>query len=134
MKPVGFVLLRQNDSHVSIQKRSAIMKTLLLTLSLLTCVAFDSRAAEKAALSKPNIIFFLIDDWGWTDAGCCGSKFYETPNIDRLAREGMRFTQGYSACTVCSPTRASLKHKSSSNTGIHRKTSHPPCERNQRTA
>lgn len=56
----------------------------------------------------PNVIFILVDDLGWTDLGCQGSKFYETPNIDRLAREGMRFTQAYSACTVCSPTRASL--------------------------
>ena len=84
------------------------MKTLLLTLACLTCVAFGARATEKTAPAKPNVIFFLIDDWGWTDAACCGSKFYETPNMDRLAREGMRFTQGYAACTVCSPTRAAV--------------------------
>lgn len=60
------------------------------------------------AATKPNIIFILTDDLGWTDLGCQGSKFYETPNLDRLAREGMRFTQAYSACTVCSPTRAAL--------------------------
>lgn len=63
-------------------------------------------AAQPA--QPPNIIFILVDDLGWTDLGCQGSKFYETPNIDRLAREGMRFTQAYSACTVCSPTRAAL--------------------------
>jgi arylsulfatase A-like enzyme len=50
----------------------------------------------------------LADDWGWTDAGCQGSDLYQTPNIDRLARDGMRFTNGYAACTVCSPTRAAL--------------------------
>lgn len=53
-------------------------------------------------------MLILIDDMGWTDLGCYGSKYYETPHIDQLAREGMRFTQAYSACTVCSPTRAAL--------------------------
>ena len=57
---------------------------------------------------QPNILFILMDDMGWRDLGCTGSAFYETPNIDRLAREGMMFTQGYAACPVCSPTRASL--------------------------
>jgi hypothetical protein len=59
------------------------------------------------AEQKPyNFIFILVDDWGWTDGGCFGSDTYETPNIDRLAAEGMKFTSGYAACTVCSPTRA----------------------------
>lgn len=57
---------------------------------------------------KPNVVFFLVDDLGWTDVGCYGSKFYETPNIDRLAKEGVRFTNAYAACHVCSPTRASI--------------------------
>jgi arylsulfatase A-like enzyme len=57
---------------------------------------------------KPNIIFILIDDMGWRDLVCTGSDFYETPNIDRLAREGMQFTNAYAACPVCSPTRASI--------------------------
>jgi arylsulfatase A-like enzyme len=57
---------------------------------------------------KPNFVLILIDDLGWMDAGCYGSKFYETPNIDRLAAEGMRFTDGYAACAVCSPTRAAV--------------------------
>jgi arylsulfatase A len=58
--------------------------------------------------AKPNFVLILADDLGWTDLACYGSKLYETPNIDRLARDGMRFTQNYSACTVCSPTRAAL--------------------------
>ncbi len=58
--------------------------------------------------AKPNIIFFLVDDLGWRDVGCYGSSFYETPEIDRLATEGIRFTQAYAACHVCSPTRASI--------------------------
>ena len=56
----------------------------------------------------PNIIFILIDDMGWKDLKCYGSEFYETPNIDSLASEGMRFTDAYAACPVCSPTRASI--------------------------
>ena len=56
----------------------------------------------------PNILFIMADDLGWRDLGCYGSPFYETPNIDRLAREGMRFTDAYAACPVCSPTRASV--------------------------
>ena len=67
-------------------------------------------AAPALAAAPPpfNFIFILVDDLGATDLGCQGSSFYETPNIDRLAREGMRFTQAYSACTVCSPTRAAV--------------------------
>ena len=72
----------------------------LLPLLLLVVAA---RAADK-----PNIIIFLIDDLGATDLGCFGSKFYETPNIDRLAKDGCRFTKTYSACTVCSPTRSAM--------------------------
>ena len=58
--------------------------------------------------SKPNIVFFLADDLGWTGLRCFGSDFYETPNLDRLAEEGIKFTDAYAACTVCSPTRASI--------------------------
>ena len=59
-------------------------------------------------MKRPNILFILIDDMGWRDTGCYGSPFYETPNVDRLAGEGMRFTDAYAACPVCSPTRASI--------------------------
>ncbi len=55
-----------------------------------------------------NVVFFLADDLGWRDLGCYGSQFYETPNIDALAASGVRFTQAYAACPVCSPTRASI--------------------------
>ena len=61
-----------------------------------------------AADKPPNIVFFLVDDMGWRDVGCFGSTFYETPNIDRFAKQGVRFTNAYAACHVCSPTRASL--------------------------
>lgn len=57
---------------------------------------------------RPSIVLILIDDLGWTDLACLGSEFYETPNLDRLCAEGLRFTDAYAACPVCSPTRASL--------------------------
>jgi uncharacterized sulfatase len=57
---------------------------------------------------KPNFLFILADDFGWSQLGCYDSNFYETPNINRLANEGMRFTGAYAACPVCSPTRASI--------------------------
>ena len=55
-----------------------------------------------------NFVIILVDDLGWTDLGCFGSRYYETPNVDRLASQGMRFTNAYAACAVCSPTRASV--------------------------
>ena len=72
------------------------------------CRAFFPAAHAAEASPKPNVVLILADDLGWTDLACYGSELYETPNIDRLARDGMKFTQNYSACTVCSPTRAAL--------------------------
>ncbi len=77
------------------------MRSLLL---LLVCLSAVVHAADR----PPNIIFMLIDDMGWTDLSCYGSKYYQTPHIDQLAKDGMRFTQAYSACTVCSPTRSAI--------------------------
>lgn len=73
----------------------------LFALALATAPAF---AAER----PPNVVLFLVDDLGWRDLGCYGSRFYETPQIDAFAREGVRFTQAYAACHVCSPTRAAI--------------------------
>lgn len=65
-------------------------------------------AVHLAAEDRPNIVFFLADDLGQRDLGVYGSTFHETPNLDRLAAEGMLFTEAYAACPVCSPTRASV--------------------------
>ena len=73
--------------------------------ALMACVLAGSTARAAQPL---NVVLILADDLGWTDLACYGSKLYETPNIDGLARDGLRFTQAYSACTVCSPTRAAL--------------------------
>src|SRR5436305_263007 len=65
-------------------------------------------SASATATDHPNVILIVIDDMGWADLSCYGSKFHKTPNIDRLAAGGVRFTQGYAACPVCSPTRAAI--------------------------
>ena len=67
-----------------------------------------ARAAAAEDSPLPNFVLILADDFGWHQLGCYGSTFYESPNIDRLADQGMRFTSAYAACPVCSPTRASI--------------------------
>lgn len=57
---------------------------------------------------RVNLVLFLIDDLGWKDLGCYGSDYYHTPSVDKLAAQGVRFTNAYSACAVCSPTRAAI--------------------------
>jgi arylsulfatase A-like enzyme len=64
--------------------------------------------AHTASARQPNVVFILADDLGYTDVACYGSKYYETPNIDRMAQEGVRFTQGYTCGPNCQPTRAAL--------------------------
>ncbi len=67
-----------------------------------------ARGAEAAGDRRPNIIFILGDDLGWAELGCYGNSFNETPNLDRLAKQGVRFTDAYAAAPVCSPYRAAL--------------------------
>lgn len=74
---------------------------------------FPAGAAEKSATRPPNIIFIMADDLGYGHLGCYGQEHIKTPHIDRLAREGMRFTQTYSGCAVCAPCRSVLM------TGLH---------------
>jgi len=81
------------------------MKNILLNFCLSLLVVGYASAAEN---KKPNFVFILMDDMGWTDLSCYGSKFYQSPNIDKLASQGMKFTEAYAACPVCSPTRASI--------------------------
>lgn len=79
-----------------------MMRPFLSSLLVLLLTTFAVRAG------KPNVIFILADDLGWTDLSCQGSKYYKTPNIDRLAAGGLRFTSGYSCGPNCQPTRAAL--------------------------
>lgn len=73
-----------------------------------TALGVGTAADPSIGAKPPHVVFFLVDDLGWADLGCYGSAFYETPHIDRLAATGMRFTQAYTAGSVCSPTRASI--------------------------
>lgn len=77
----------------------------LVAAAFVLIVAGQLHAQENRPL---NFVLILVDDLGWRDLGCQGSPFYETPNIDRLAAQGMRFTDAYAACAVCSPTRAAV--------------------------
>ncbi len=80
------------------------MKRFLISLCLFLSFYSFSNQSEL----KPNIVFILIDDLGYTDVGFMGSKYYETPNIDRLAKNGMIFTSAYANAANCAPTRACL--------------------------
>jgi arylsulfatase A-like enzyme len=82
----------------------------ILAPLFLGIVTFDGEECSAASVAprKPNFLFILVDDLGYRDLGCYGSTFYETPNVDQLAREGARFTHAYAASPVCSPSRASL--------------------------
>lgn len=82
-----------------------MVRFLLVSLSLM---AILGPANSSCAAGRPHIVFFLVDDLGWSDLGCYGSTYHETPNIDAFCRSGMKFTQAYTAASICSPTRASL--------------------------
>ena len=77
------------------------------------CLTYQSAAAQKNEAaganrpdrSRPNIIFILVDDMGYADLGCMGSRDIRTPNVDRLAKEGLRLTNFYANAPVCTPTR-----------------------------
>lgn len=83
-----------------------LLAALIVALAAVQFGAAHTRAAEPA--QRPNIVYILADDLGYSDVGCYGSKYYETPNIDRLAAEGLRFTDGYNCGPNCQPTRAAL--------------------------
>ncbi|WP_149304669.1 sulfatase [Pareuzebyella sediminis] len=78
----------------------------VLCLGIQGCKNNESEKSDR--YKKPNIVFILVDDLGLHDLSVTGSTFYETPNVDRIAKEGMIFTQGYAASRVCSPSRASI--------------------------
>jgi hypothetical protein len=93
----------EKNAISGLNKKSSIMNATLrisafLNLGLLPLFALS----QPIEVSKPNILFILADDLGYTDLSCMGSKYYETPNIDQIARNGMVFTNGYAACQVCS--------------------------------
>ena len=78
-------------------------KYMVILVTAFTCLSFACKRIEP-----PNVVFILVDDLGWTDLGCYGSTFYDTPNLDQLASQSIRFTDAYAASPVCSPTRAAI--------------------------
>ncbi len=87
--------------------------TFIFALMLVSSLTFSSaiNASSPVAVTvkkQPNIVFLLIDDWGWQDVGFMGSSYYDTPNMDALAKQSIRFNHGYSAAPNCAPTRAAL--------------------------
>jgi len=85
------------------------IRQLFAALGLMLSIPLGAVAAQAGGEKRPpNIVFILADDLGWTDLGCQGSKYYETPNLDRLAREGLRFTDAHTNGPNCAPTRASV--------------------------
>ena len=93
-------------AHNRISRRGFFRKAGAGTLAYL--LAANGLAEVGAGGKAPNFVFLFVDDMGWADVGCYGNTFHETPHIDRLAADGLRFTDAYAACPVCSPTRASL--------------------------
>lgn len=83
-------------------------KLILLLLLILLIGSSPRQKKDEKKQIKPNVVFIVVDDLGWRDVGFMGSGFYETPNLDRIARQGMIFSNAYSSCAVCSPSRASL--------------------------
>lgn len=79
-------------------------KYLFITIILIACKS----SSPKESVGKPNILFIVVDDLGYSDLSCMGSNYYETPNVDALAKNGVLFTNGYAGASVCSPSRATL--------------------------
>jgi arylsulfatase A-like enzyme len=96
---------------------------LVLMLILASCSCTSNNRLEEMDQRPPNIIYILADDLGYGDLGCYGQKKFETPNLDQLATNGIRFTRHYSGSTVCAPSRSALM------TGLH--TGHTPIRGNQ---
>lgn len=84
-----------------------------VSLAMGGCAGGLAGFADTNSEERPNIVFIIVDDMGWADLGCYGGKQIKTPNINRMAKEGMRFTDAYSGCTVCAPARSVLM------TGLH---------------
>ncbi|TRX60006.1 sulfatase [Fulvivirga sp. M361] len=85
-------------------KITTIVKILIISILTFKCTSNH----EQKNLKKPNLVFILIDDMGWADLPSYGNKFNETPNIDRLTKQGVRFTDAYASSPVCSPSRAAI--------------------------
>jgi len=102
------VTSENNEGYTICDKLKKYKMKILLLLLIAISLGFTLSCSSCVAEEKPNIVFIFIDDLGWTDLGYMGSKYYETPNIDKLAKQGMIFTNAYANAANCAPTRASL--------------------------
>ena len=98
----------ENMMASSVNRRQFLKTLGIGAMSLTLPYTYQNCNARENAARRPNFVFILVDDLGWMDIGANGSPFYETPNVDKLAEEGIRFTQAYAAAPICSPTRASI--------------------------
>ena len=80
----------------------------LFAVSSVSGCSSENNEKDTMQIEKPNIVFIMVDDLGWKDVGSMGSNYYETPNIDKLSRQGMVFTNAYANAPNCAPTRACL--------------------------
>ena len=94
-------------------RRHVIELTVAASLATFTASGRSMASPEPAAPARPNVIFILADDLGWAELGSYGQEKIRTPSLDRLAAEGVRFTQAYSGSAVCAPSRSVLM------TGLH---------------
>lgn len=119
---IGYSLQQTNNLVMNTKLISVVASGIMWILSSRMPLTY----ADAPRVTRPNIILFLVDDMGWTDCGAYGSKYYDTPNMDRFASQAMRFTQAYSQ-PLCSPTRASLlTGQYSARHGITSATGHLP--------
>ncbi len=91
--------MRNREAGMLTQTRR-LPRALVLGAAVLATISVD---CPEALADKPNVVVLFIDDLGWKDLGVYGSKFFETPRIDQLAKQGALFTRAYSSCNVCSP-------------------------------
>jgi len=111
--------MRSEAAYFYIENRKALVKqelchsALFSPLWLLSSFSDNSRPRRRATVNHPNIIFILADDLGYGDVGCFGQERIKTPNLDKMASEGMKFTSCYAGSTVCAPSRCTLM------TGLH---------------
>ena len=106
-----FERYQDHDSAIRLDARrgnQSSMKQRITLIVIVAAAALHTVLPAARADSPPNIVFILADDLGWADIACFGSDLYQTPHIDRLADDGVKFTASYAACHVCSPTRASI--------------------------
>lgn len=110
---ISYIYARKsNDSNYTTENINTKMRTPKIAIASAATLAvtanvfaLNQRANQQ---ERPNVLFIIVDDLGWNDISCMGSTYYETPNIDRIARQGVRFTDAYATCQVSSPSRSSI--------------------------